>query len=191
MTKRRGNVAFARATPVSDDELARLAELHDAGLSCGQIAREMSRDPGTISRKAAAMGLSFDRAKTKKAVAARVVDISARRAEASDEFLQIVSKINATVLAKLDDPESDLKPWGLRDYGYASAAYFGQHIAQVDHDVSTTDNSEVDRWLAHMPGQQPPPSRSDADESAKSRSLLGALMNDIVERHGPASGDGR
>jgi hypothetical protein len=33
----------SRAKPVTDAELARLRELHGAGLSCRQIAKEMSR----------------------------------------------------------------------------------------------------------------------------------------------------
>ena len=185
-----GQHCLARATPVSDDELARLRELHGAGLSCQQIGREMNRNAGTISRHAAVMGLSFDPSKVRAATEARVADIAARRAEVSAQFLQIVGKINGTVLALLDDPDSGVKPWGLRDYAYAASAYFDRHLSQVDHDTTSENSSEVDRWLEHMTGSPVPPSRSDADDAAKSRSVLGALMNDLVERHGPASGDG-
>jgi hypothetical protein len=184
MAKARGGRAFARARPISDTELARLRELHGAGLSCRQIAAEMSRAPTTVSRHAAELGLSFDRHQVRAATSARLADVAAQRAAVSAQFIEIVEKINSTVLAKLDDPESDLKPWGLRDYSYAAGAYFDRHLSQVDHDASSADNSEVDKWLAAMIGQEPPPSRSDADESAKSRSVLGALMADITKRHG-------
>jgi hypothetical protein len=183
-TKQRRQPCLARATPVSDDELARLAELHDAGLSCGAIGREMNRDPGTISRHARAMGLAFDRAPMKAATEARRADVASRRAAVSAQFIEIVEKINGTVLAKLDDPESDLKPWGLRDYSYAAGAFFDRHLSQVDHDASSADNSEVDRWLQEMTGLPPPPSRSDQDEHAKSRSVLGALMTGITRAAG-------
>jgi hypothetical protein len=187
--KTRRQHCLTRATPVSDDERARLRELHGAGLSCQQIGREMNRNPATISRHAREMGLSFDRSKLKAATEARVADVAARRAEISAGFLEITAKLSARMLDELDDNGAECKPWRMRDYSYAVGALFDRHLAQADHDWANESGSEVDRWLADLTGQQPPPSRSDADESAKSRSLLGALMNDIVERHGAASSD--
>jgi hypothetical protein len=189
--KTRGGRTLARARPITDTELARLRELHGTGASCRQIARDMNRAPITVSKHAAALGLSFDRSQVKAATAARVADVAARRAEISAQFIAIVGKINSTVLALLDDPDSDVKPWSLRDYSYAAGAFFDRHMAQADHDAASTDSTEVDRWLAQLTGQQPPPSRSDADESAKHRSLLGTLMTDIVERHGSQPTDER
>jgi hypothetical protein len=189
-TKQRGQHCLARATPVTEAEKARLRELHGTGLSCQQIGREMSRNPATISRHAAALGLSFDRSKVKAATEARVADVAARRAEVSAQFIEITAKMSARMLAELDDTDAECKPWRMRDYSYAIGALFDRHLAQADHDAASESGSEIDDWLAHMTGSPPPPSRSDADEAAKSRSVLGALMNDLVERHGPASGDG-
>jgi hypothetical protein len=183
--------SLARARPITDTELARLRELHGTGASCRAIAREMDRSPVTVSRHAAALGLSFDRSQVKAATEARVADIAARRAKVSAQFIEITEKMSARMLAELDDTGAECRPWRLRDYSYAIGALFDRHLAQSQFDATgDQDASEVDRWLAAMTGQEPPPSRSDTAETAKCRSVLGALMNDMVERHGPASGDG-
>ena len=115
--------SLARAKPVTDAELARLRELHGAGLSCRQIAKEMSRTPATISRHAAELSLKFGRAQVKEATAARSADLAGIRVLVSGEFLMIAQQINAHVrqLLEVGDPE-DLKPWHLRDYAYAAGA---------------------------------------------------------------------
>ena len=182
--------SLARARPITDTELARLRELHGTGASCRAIAREMDRSPVTVSRHAAALGLSFDRSQVKAATEARVADIAARRAKVSAQFIEITEKMSARMLAELDDTGAECRPWRLRDYSYAIGALFDRHLAQADHDPTNENGSEIDRWLEHTTGSPVPPSRSDADDAAKSRSVLGALMNDLVERHGPASGDG-
>ena len=177
--------SLARAKPVSDDELARLRELHGAGLSCRQIAKEMSRTPATISKHAAELGLKFDRSQVREATAARSADLAAIRVLVSGEFLMIAQQINAHVRQLLEggDPE-DLKPWHLRDYAYAAGAYFDRHLAQDVHDkVEDHGNSEVDRWLAAMTGETPPPSRSEADDTAKVRSVLGGMADALFKRY--------
>jgi hypothetical protein len=190
-TKQRQQPCLARAIPVSEAERGRLRELHGAGLGCGQIAAEMSRNAGTISRHAAAMGLSFDRSKLKAATAARVADVAARRAEVSATFLTLVEKMSARMEAELDDDDAEVKPWRLRDFSYGIGAIFDRHLAAADHDAANESGSEVDAWLRQLTGQEPPVSRSDSDESAKSRSLLGTLMNDIVSRHGTEPTEGK
>jgi hypothetical protein len=189
--KRRSGRAFARAAPISDGELARLRELHGTGASCRQIAGEMNRAPTTVSRHAAEMGLFFDRSQVKIATAARVADVAARRAEVSAQFIAIVGKINDAVLAELDETGAEVKPWRLRDFSYAAGAFFDRHLSQADHDAASESGSEVDAWLRDLTGQDPPRSRSDSDESAKSRSVLGALMDDITKRHGSQPTDER
>ena len=182
--KTRGSRTLARARPITDTELARLRELHGTGASCRQIAREMNRAPITVSKHAAALGLSFDRSQVKAATEARVADVAARRAEVSAQFIEITAKMSARMLAELDDTGAEVKPWRLRDYSYAIGALFDRHLAQADHDPTNENGSEIDRWLEHTTGSPVPPSRSDADETAKSRSILAALMDDMVGRHG-------
>jgi hypothetical protein len=178
--------SLARARPVTAEELGRLRELHGAGLSCRQIAKEMARTPATISKHAAELGLKFDRAQVKEATAARSADLAAIRVLVSGEFLMIAQQINAHVRQLLEggDPE-DLKPWHLRDYAYAAGAYFDRHLAQDVHDkVENSGNSEVDRWLEAMTGKTPPPSRSEADQTAKVTSVLGGMADALFKKYG-------
>lgn len=174
--------SLARARPVTGPELARLRELHGAGLSCRAIAKEMGRAPVTISRHAAELGLSFDRTQVKAATEARVADMAAVRAEVGAQFLTIVQGINTRVLAMLADPE--MKPWGLRDMSTAAGHFFDRHLAQIAVDADHSGVSEVDRWLEAMTGRKPPPSRDETDDISKQTSLLGSLMESIVAKHG-------
>ena len=67
--------------PFSDDELDRLRSLHAAGVSRNDIARQMNRSGGTISKYAAELGLTFDRSSVQAATDARKADAKAKRAE--------------------------------------------------------------------------------------------------------------
>lgn len=67
---------MAAWTPEED---ATLRRLHATGKSLHAIAQEMSRSKGTISRKAADLGLTWDRAQVAKATEAHRVDARARR----------------------------------------------------------------------------------------------------------------
>jgi hypothetical protein len=181
--ERRGR-SLARARPFTDGERARLRELHGAGLSCRQIASEMGRAPVTISRHAADLGLSFDRRQVREATAARVADLKARRAQVSAEFLDLAERINAHVRSVLGGPWEDIKPWHLRDYAYATAAYFDKHLAQAEHDQNDgTGLSEVDQWLEWMTGATPPASQGEHDDTAKVRSVLSGMAEALFAKY--------
>ena len=66
-----------RAWAASED--TRLRELHATGRSLHSIAKEMQRGKETVSRHAAALGLTWDRTRTAKAAEAVAVDNKARR----------------------------------------------------------------------------------------------------------------
>jgi hypothetical protein len=68
---------------VTDSERTRVRELHEQGLSRNAIAKEIGRPWSTVTKIAKELGLAFDREATRKAVAARVIDAKARRAELS------------------------------------------------------------------------------------------------------------
>jgi hypothetical protein len=53
------------------------------------------------------------------------------------------------------------------------------------HDkVEDSGNSEVDRWLEAMTGKTPPPSRSEADQTAKVTSVLGGMADALFKKYG-------
>lgn len=68
------------ALPFSDDDRDRLRQLHAAGMTRNDIARELGRSGASISKYAADMGLSFDRSSVQAATAARKADAAAKRA---------------------------------------------------------------------------------------------------------------
>lgn len=65
--------------PWTDDESDQLRALHADGASLHSIAKTMGRSKDTISRKAAALGLSWSRDRTAAAAHALAVDGKARR----------------------------------------------------------------------------------------------------------------
>ncbi|GHA20078.1 helix-turn-helix domain-containing protein [Streptomyces echinoruber] len=71
------------ARPITDADRRRVRELHAAGKSRNEIARELKRSPSTVSKIAAAFEppLSFDRAEqVEAATRVRTADLAARRA---------------------------------------------------------------------------------------------------------------
>jgi hypothetical protein len=70
---------MAEPKPWSPDEGATLRRLHGERLSLNRIAKEMTRSRDTISRRAAELGLTFDRTMTEAATQASKVDAKARQ----------------------------------------------------------------------------------------------------------------
>lgn len=81
------------ATAWTDEESARLTELHAAGKSLHFIAGELGRSKETISRWASTLGVSFSREKTAKAAEAVHVDNKARRALLESRLLTEAEKV--------------------------------------------------------------------------------------------------
>jgi len=79
---------------------ARLRDLHARGLSTRAIAAELGVHQSTVSKWAKQEGLTFDRAQVAKAVAARQVDLAAKRQELAGRMLLAVE----AMFDKLDEP---------------------------------------------------------------------------------------
>lgn len=84
----------------TDEESARLTELHGAGESLHFIAKDMQRSKDTVSRWAEKLGLSFSREKTAKAAEAVHIDNKARRARIEERLLAKGEEF----LDQLDEP---------------------------------------------------------------------------------------
>jgi len=80
---------MAAARTFSDENRARLRELHAAGRSCRQIADDLGFSPATISKYARDLGLVFDRAQTDLATRARSIDLLESRQLLAQKMLQI------------------------------------------------------------------------------------------------------
>ncbi len=81
-----------QAASVNEQQKAQAAELHDQGLGCSAIAKQVGVHPSTISRWAAKEGLDFDRTQTAVAVRSAVVSRASRRQQITD---RIYSQIEA------------------------------------------------------------------------------------------------
>ena len=84
--------------PWTDTDQQRLLDLHADGRSLHAIAKELGRSKDTISRYAAAAGLTWDRSRTAAAAHAVVVDNKARRAEALRRELDILELAQKRIL---------------------------------------------------------------------------------------------
>lgn len=79
---------------IGDDDRRRVAELHAQGLSRNAIARETGRSGRTVSRIAAALGLTFERGpQVAAATEARKVDAKARRATLALDLLADAARL--------------------------------------------------------------------------------------------------
>ncbi len=89
-----------RPAPLSDTEQARIGELHAAGASRNDIAKDLGRSGDTITRYCRKHGLAFDRAGVAAATAAKAKDAAARRADAQLAELEIL-ELGQTMVLKV------------------------------------------------------------------------------------------
>lgn len=82
-----------RGTPLSDEEIERIRELHAQGRTRNEIAREIERSPGTVTNHCNRMGLSFDRTPVMQANRARRADAETRRRELVENLLDDAERI--------------------------------------------------------------------------------------------------
>jgi transposase-like protein len=81
--------------PVTEDDRRRVAELHAQGLSRNAIAAEIGRSGRTVSKICAEHDppLTFERARTAAATAAKKADGAARRAQLQLEALEAAARL--------------------------------------------------------------------------------------------------
>jgi len=151
--------------PPADIDPDRLRQLHAQGLSCAAIAHELGVNRSTISRHARRLDLKFDRAQTRAATEALVLDAKAKRAQLANDLLDDAAKIRA----QLWQPAL-VYSFGGRDNTYAETWHdkpdFTSQLKIVQaakaaldgvlrieqHDADTQGLAAVDAWLRDMIG---------------------------------------
>ncbi len=159
------------AGPLSDDERARIRELHAAGKSRNDIARDLGRSSSTITRAARELGLTFDRAATRAATAAKVADAKAKRAALSLALLDDAERLRAQLFTP-----SVLHSFGGADHTYKSVTV-ERPPAREQREIMQATSTAISASL-----------RLDTHDSGTNAehvgSLLGSLFDSMRARHG-------
>ena len=85
-------------TPLSDEQRQQILDLHAAGNTRNDIAREVGRSGSTVTKVVHDAGLTFDRTDTEAATKARRADLAERRTQALDREMQILEAAQEHVL---------------------------------------------------------------------------------------------
>ena len=88
------------ATPITDAERDRIVDLARTGMGCRQIALEVGRSYGAVSKVCANAGVTFDRSKTKTATEALKIDLAHRRQQLAEKAMTRAEEL----LDQLDKP---------------------------------------------------------------------------------------
>ncbi|GGY65535.1 helix-turn-helix domain-containing protein [Streptomyces xanthochromogenes] len=121
------------ADPITDADRAAVRRLHAEGKSRNQIAREIRRSAATVSKIAAAEGLTFSGgARVAAATEARRADAAARREQLADEALD-------GALGQVTKTTSAESARDARDYATAARALTEVHarVAELARHTGT------------------------------------------------------
>lgn len=154
------------ARPISEHERARVAELHAQGKSRNAIARELKRAQSTVSDIAAGLGLTFDRARTKAATEAKILDAKARRAQLADDLLADAERMRQQLWAPTtiynfggkentyNEHPVDQPPFrDQRDIVHSVGLLVDKHVRLTEVDADLQGLSAVDAWLRDLLGE--------------------------------------
>ncbi|MFE5912076.1 helix-turn-helix domain-containing protein [Streptomyces wedmorensis] len=163
------------ARPITDKDRDQVRALHAEGKSRNDIARQLQRSPSTVSKLAADLGLTFDRApEVAAATNVRKADLAARRA-AMAETLQDVAERE---IAKMTQPHLYWE-WGGKDHKYDERMQ-PEPTPADRRTMMATASAALDRSLKLVPPKD--------DGAAESRSVVGdliaGLIGDYTARHG-------
>ena len=140
-----------------------MRELHTAGLSRNDIAREIGRSPSTVSKIARELGIHFDRAATAAATMAKQRDNRARRA---DLVARLYTRAE-TILDRLEAPV----------YDYTATTVRGIETATLDHVPAPDEKALAGAISAHLAAAARLEA-IDADQGAgEARSMLAELAD--------------
>lgn len=150
--------------PVTDQDYADVQRLHAQGLGRNAICKQLGRSGRTVSRIAAELGLSFDRAGA-TAVATKVKKANAaeRRAEIQVGALEAAQKLLGQMFSpakvyNFGGKENTYEEMGhneppfrdKRDIASAISALAATALKLAEFDKADANTTGVDAWLAAM-----------------------------------------
>lgn len=158
-------MATTRHPPITEDEQARIRELHGQGLTRNEIARALGRGQRTVSRHAALMGLDFKRELTAAAVEAKVIDARAKRAQLALDLLDDAERLRQRI-------HETYKVWRILNDGELATGTLDLPDARDQRDLMVAVNTAVGASLRLE--------EFDADTGiAGAKSMLNALAKGL------------
>lgn len=115
------------AVPIDDETREQVLAEARAGASRNEVARRTGVSTASVSRICRAAGVTFDRSKTIKATAARLVDLKAMRVSLSGDLLGDVGEARARMHASESARE-------FFELARSVAALTNAHVQLVRHD---------------------------------------------------------
>jgi hypothetical protein len=172
---------MAAGRPITDTERDRVRELHAAGRGRNEIAAELDRSTGIVTKIARELGLSFDRSATMAATAAKAADARGRRARLMHELLDDAEKLRSQLFA----------PTVIHNFGGKDNTYNSRKVSRPPF----RDQRDIMQAVSTAVGASLRLDLHDGDASIDQvGSLLGNLFDNLRGRHAddpaPADGDG-
>ena len=159
-----------RQPPISDQDRERVRQLHARGMSRNDIAREIGRAAGTVTKIARQLGLSFDRTATKAATEAKVADARDRRANLAVALLADAERLREQLWRSCS-----IYNFGGRDNTYNEVLVVEPPFADKLKILQSV-NIAVDKALRL--------DEYDSGNATVAGSLLGSLFASLQAKHG-------
>ncbi|WSX29608.1 helix-turn-helix domain-containing protein [Streptomyces sp. NBC_00984] len=161
--------------PITETDRRAVRRHHAAGMTRNDIARKIKRSPSTVSKLAADMGLTFDRAaEVATATAVRKADLDARRTELAATLHAVAER----EIGRMTQPQLYFE-WGGSMHSYAERMQ-PEPTPADRRTMMATAGAALDRSLKLVPPK--------TDPGEQGRSVIGDLMaglaRDYAARHG-------
>ncbi|MFE6683942.1 helix-turn-helix domain-containing protein [Streptomyces sp. NPDC057729] len=161
--------------PITETDRRAVRRHHAAGMTRNEIARKIKRSPSTVSKLAADMGLTFDRAaEVATATAVRKADLDARRTELAATLHDVAER----EIGRMTQPQLYFE-WGGSMHSYAERMQ-PEPTPADRRTMMATAGAALDRSLKLVPPKN--------DPGEQGRSVIGDLMaglaRDYAARHG-------
>lgn len=146
--------------PVTPDERARIiATLHETG-NVRETARQVGRDPATVSRIATAEGIDTQRCRTKEATEARQADTDLRRVELRAALIEDAHRLRAQLWAP-----AVIHHW-----------YQGEHFEHQIDEATTGDKRNLAIALGIVVDKAEALAKADGDDHSAVEAWLRAIV---------------
>ncbi|MER0481597.1 helix-turn-helix domain-containing protein [Streptomyces sp. Edi2] len=166
------------ARPIDDRDREQVHRLHTAGRSRNDIARAINRSPSTVSKIAAALGLTFERGpEVVAATEARRIDLAGRRALLAEQLHTDAEHLRA----QLWEP-CTVGAFGGKDNVW-SKTRLDRPTFGDQRQILAAAGTAIEKSLKLSPAE-------GGEDAAQVRSMLGALGEALTQAAADDTDDG-